>query len=492
MTSSNPISFCFVASAQPHADTNRFTLLSSSLTKTIGSVEAQFNEIITSLENLQKISLPSQVKLIKATLIPVIENSVPRYQLSLMIDEKPALTPQRKLLQITLKPERVQAFLGQSSAPSIQTPVLEKPKIAATPATRVPSTPNPPSSSVLLNDWVEINSSPEPSLQQPQKSTSLFSMVKNLFGSSPSQELPKTPATPPSTASFLPPSQKEVQFYKGIRPLRNERNDCFLNAVFQIIMQDKKLLSALLNTFKHDSSSAAKSFVEAVKCYREDKSPLSATQLRNFINKWGSQEDASEFMMTIISKLNSAEDPTLFAICTTYYEWERQEPPKNPLAPRSHQTEVSSMEFLLPIQLPMAAESTAALNGQQLVNNTLQILPQEGETAMFHETLYRPKAAMIQIEDAPQRLVLQLKRFTKTEKIQTPVDMPEILQVHGTTYSLKSILVHTGVKNGGHYYSMIQKEGEWIKTNDEQVIPVKDISLERQSGYLYFYEKVED
>jgi len=38
-----------------------------------------------------------------------------------------------------------------------------------------------------------------------------------------------------------------------------------------------------------------------------------------------------------------------------------------------------------------------------------------------------------------------------------------------TPYVLKGVVIHSGTSEGGHYYSLIKKEGKWFKFNDQSV-----------------------
>jgi Ubiquitin carboxyl-terminal hydrolase len=57
---------------------------------------------------------------------------------------------------------------------------------------------------------------------------------------------------------------------------------------------------------------------------------------------------------------------------------------------------------------------------------------------------------------------------------------------------LDGFIVHSGSANGGHYFTYIQKNGQWRLYNDERVEKVTPAQAEKaaEGAYLYFYSKV--
>jgi ubiquitin C-terminal hydrolase len=103
-------------------------------------------------------------------------------------------------------------------------------------------------------------------------------------------------------------------------------------------------------------------------------------------------------------------------------------------------------------------------------------------------------------EGAPQKLVVQLKRFTNaSQKNTTSVKGVENLTLKrgfltscnkDLNYSLLGAIIHNGNSiRSGHYYSYIANNGEWFKYDDESVVKTNDL-FDLSNGYLFVYEKI--
>ena len=88
------------------------------------------------------------------------------------------------------------------------------------------------------------------------------------------------------------------------------------------------------------------------------------------------------------------------------------------------------------------------------------------------------------------------------------LDMSKYIQNNeNNKYKLKSVVVHMGHSEGGHYYAFIkdEKSRKWYQFNDTSVIPFNEFNLDNEtfggkedngenknrSAYLLFYEKVD-
>ena len=98
----------------------------------------------------------------------------------------------------------------------------------------------------------------------------------------------------------------------------------------------------------------------------------------------------------------------------------------------------------------------------------------------------------------PQLLVVHLKRWrfnTRTQmrsKIDDFVDFPVTYNTSSdTTYTLRSIVVHRGKANAGHYVAFVRDEGHgWLYYDDARTPAATPLSVVmRQCPYMLFYEK---
>jgi ubiquitin C-terminal hydrolase len=97
---------------------------------------------------------------------------------------------------------------------------------------------------------------------------------------------------------------------------------------------------------------------------------------------------------------------------------------------------------------------------------------------------------------SPNVLVIALKRYYfdkrgRKYKINSPVNFENTLPVktmnETVKYKLKSIGLHTGVLQGGHYYSVVNVDNQQYTVNDSQIDKTSDI--DKQNVYVLFYEK---
>jgi len=107
----------------------------------------------------------------------------------------------------------------------------------------------------------------------------------------------------------------------------------------------------------------------------------------------------------------------------------------------------------------------------------------------------------------PSVLTISLKRFqinqygifqkqNKNMDIPLLLDLKEFEVIPNTLskmyyYELSSVACHSGNLNGGHYYSIINKDNIWYKVDDDEVNEISDKNKVKQyidsKGYMLFY-----
>lgn len=56
-------------------------------------------------------------------------------------------------------------------------------------------------------------------------------------------------------------------------------------------------------------------------------------------------------------------------------------------------------------------------------------------------------------------------------------------------YRRVAVITHRGSLNGGHFWVLIKKNGEWFKIDDALVKPIELAEVEASQAYMVFYEK---
>jgi ubiquitin C-terminal hydrolase len=97
-------------------------------------------------------------------------------------------------------------------------------------------------------------------------------------------------------------------------------------------------------------------------------------------------------------------------------------------------------------------------------------------------------------------LIISLKRFNNTSKINRYIEYPEVLNLdqyslnYGTNkknkYCLDGYIVHMGGLSGGHYYSVCRNKlsNRWYKYDDDSISVYNDKYL-RENAYVLFYKR---
>lgn len=89
----------------------------------------------------------------------------------------------------------------------------------------------------------------------------------------------------------------------------------------------------------------------------------------------------------------------------------------------------------------------------------------------------------------PETLIIHLKRFNNHgRKVDKVVNVNDILKFNKHSYSLYSIISHSGTINSGHYYNMSVKNGIWKRFSDCYVNTMSKY-INDNSNYIYFYKK---
>merc|ERR1712087_508545 len=119
-----------------------------------------------------------------------------------------------------------------------------------------------------------------------------------------------------------------------------------------------------------------------------------------------------------------------------------------------------------------------------------------------HCKLKQNAIKQLTIFDAPNILILHLKRFEFGTKIDKFVQFDSVLDLtpfmskskvyrqkgQRITYTLYAVLVHSGkYSNCGHYFSYVRTaNGQWNLCNDSDIRSVGKRTVLQQNGYMFF------
>lgn len=319
-------------------------------------------------------------------------------------------------------------------------------------------------------------------------------LVESLETPPPLPAAPQKPATSWFTGLFnSQPSPKPADMYG----LYNPDNNCFMNAVFQMIMNDDTLCRALIETYTPlaRTHEAYKTFIDVVALYKSgsadplkkvDLDPLRhllkiyASKTNANASGWqdGSMGDAEEFLNALLDKVDLEKFNLGFR-----NGFRRTGTPLGTALTKSK--DILDPKNTLTLQLEIREKTT----GQQLIDEQFKAKPHTDKPILdIDEYTCQIETEQRIFGTKPERLIIQVKRFTPRGKIEHELPMARELTIQGERYNLKSIVQH----GGAHYWSYLNKNGTWYTANDTSVTKTDPARLEDglNRGYLYFYEKI--
>lgn len=314
--------------------------------------------------------------------------------------------------------------------------------------------------------------------------------------------------------------------------LQNLGNSCFMNATLQCLAYTPAL-AQLLCEANHSKQCKSRSFCAL--CAMERLVPsllLGGKQtviprklFRNLpaINDLltpGCQEDAHEFIQSLLDRLETAFDASAPASTPK---------PMNPIRKLFTGATKTSIECVKCRRVSVTEEPFCCLSLEIDKSNVdlceaLEIFTRDellrGDDKYSCGHCQRKCVAhkRLTLSKLPPVLVLHLKRFSvhfeaahhrqgSTRKMAAHVAFPETLDfkalqrlIHDADreralidaeYELFAVLVHSGPQLGyGHYYALVKApDGHWFRCNDAQVMAVSAKHVLSEQGYVVFYRR---
>ncbi|MBS0626909.1 MAG: hypothetical protein JSS09_01720, partial [Verrucomicrobia bacterium] len=291
-------------------------------------------------------------------------------------------------------------------------------------------------------------------------------------------------------------------------------NTCFLNAGFQVVMNDPLLVDALVATYKaipktNSKYPAYQCFLSSVETYQKGQSTqINLSPLRALFDDAQTSRgptfgDVTEFINVLIRPVDREEYPHLFSISN---EKKTYAPSKKPVSNdkkakiQEHSNILSdnTIHEFFPIStilLPIP-QTTGSLDGQKLLIDyfSQKDTSKDSDCLFISENelkYFQPTSSKTTLLQASSRINISLNRFdSQGQKITSDVVMPKTIRIPVAdaiqTYHLKSAALHTGA----HYLALIEKDGTYYTANDDDVHRTSQIEEDTflKQGYLYCYE----
>ncbi|OHT07088.1 hypothetical protein TRFO_05302 [Tritrichomonas foetus] len=296
----------------------------------------------------------------------------------------------------------------------------------------------------------------------------------------------------------------------GFCGLRNLGATCYFNSVLQILFFTKPFCKFILHSEK--DVELRKLFAEMLLTNRKfaDTSKLTAAW-----KGWDSkpinpreQQDAFEFFQMFIDKLPNE--------CNSFFKGQFVNEFKG-LDENSDFHSDNLEEF---VAIPLVISECDSLNESFANFAKPDLLTDDNQ--IFVESFNKKIDAQkyIRIEEAPQFLVIHLKRFeyniqtgvrdkiTKRYEFKQLINIKELMKnQQDTFYELYGLILHSGTAHSGHYTSLVRINTSWILFNDSEVEFFCDSNsfnryidnaafgkgnIHDPVAYILFYRKIDD
>lgn len=259
--------------------------------------------------------------------------------------------------------------------------------------------------------------------------------------------------------------------------LKNRQNDCFLNALLQLLLRSP-LLNSLIEGRK--DSPICNAFFSFLLQYVHKKPPLYSYPLRGplELSETG-QEDVQEALIKLLAGFELSNDDLPLV---------RIDKEVDPLTAKvvlgKHPDDFSSLEVIShteglspTLPLPIPDEENPSFfdcwEGFTTQYSDEKFSYSQG-TQVFEVT---PSEVQYELQNEPRVLFIHFLRYRwnpathQIEKMERPVDIPEEIEIGDSTYEVGGWINHHGdTPYVGHYTCHVKDQDQWFSCDDETVL----------------------
>ncbi|KAH0577692.1 Ubiquitin carboxyl-terminal hydrolase family protein [Spironucleus salmonicida] len=276
--------------------------------------------------------------------------------------------------------------------------------------------------------------------------------------------------------------------------LKNMGNTCYLNSALQLIFYSNNIMQQIMQ-----SSFPSNLIISQLQTIYKQTQLVQPSELKQIIEAkypqfYGNeQQDSHEFLSFILQELfqNLPSIQQLFqfserlqTMCTCGYKVSQI---------------TTNIQLLLSIQITKPIKIKSRFFNFNFINEVH--IPGDSLNDLITEYLKKqvslntcPKCndfnmyTQSSFVSLPQQLLIIITRFTYNTKIQAQIQFDENLFLQNEHFKLKSVIMHAGTLNQGHYTCVSEKDGKWWEISDERQYQISLDSRDSRA-YILSYEK---
>ena len=252
--------------------------------------------------------------------------------------------------------------------------------------------------------------------------------------------------------------------------LPNFGNTCYINSIIQCLRYQRNFVK-LLKDYKYDNDTEFhKDFIDLMFANASNEVLQSFIQLLSEENKefalW-KQCDSHELFIFLID---------------SFYEKHTIE---NPFQGEYMQTITCLKCFHISSTKQKFNSLSLPINEEKNTEELIQDFEKEENVIYQCEKCNHTQCQKkIKVHTYPSTLVIQLKRFNGTDKIDTPIKLDNFL-----SYKLTAVCNHSGNTSSGHYTAAVKKSNSYMMISDNVCQELSVLPEKSNFPYLLFFER---
>ena len=273
-----------------------------------------------------------------------------------------------------------------------------------------------------------------------------------------------------------------------IKGLINMGNTCYLNAAFQMLVQNDDFCE-LVHQQTHPEMLELSKFIREYKDASNNNAltPQIVKQMVDIANsmfRGNDQHDSYEFLVYFIDYINSRSNNAFKAL----FECEIEQTIKCKIRACLRTSITNEMYYCLSVPIKPHCTTLTDCYHEFKIHEKL-----EDDEMYFCENCNGKRVASrkIVVSRWPKHLIIHLKRFVNTQrKIDSPIDV-RLMWRHD--YELQGGVIHTGSHSGGHYTYVTKTNTSWSICDDRTISYISEerALLYFKKAFILYYRKLE-